>query len=312
MPQDGLREYCHRLSRSAMLAMVAALGLASTASALSGGKPESDPALRGAYLLKVSTQGPVSTCSGVAVRPRVIMTAAHCVLSGVSNKGAEISRKVDIHEGKDLPPIATSTSIHVSANFEKFVRENARTGLATVKDFKTYASDLAALSDQAFIVLDRPVAHSPSLLDLVDRKAMEARGGKEGSAESADIQAYVALLRERFYGGNDTDPVFVGFGFTQCPGRGDAGCSGYGTRRSAHVKVTSGQGCDSQMYTLSYFCIFPDPTLAGDSGGPLYLRGKDGKRYAVGILSGRRGSAVVPTMMLAARMFTRLERQGFR
>ena len=293
------------------LAGLAALSLAGMGPAQAlPGKAETGAEYRGTYLLSIPSQVGTITCSGVAVRPRLIMTAAHCVLKGVDNKRADILAKVDVSEGKGEPVIASATAVKVSARYESLARSKGDYQQVKLLNFRNFGTDLANLSDHAFVTLDRPVRHSRSLFDLIDLKAMSSELDGKQLVSTDDVRAYIRLLSDRFFSGNDVDPVFVGYGFAQCSDLAATKCTGSGVRRSARFRITAGEGCKSQMYTGSYFCIVDDTTLPGDSGGALYLKAKDGRRYAVGVLSSSsgKGASFVPTMLLAAKLFATLEK----
>jgi hypothetical protein len=251
------------------------------------------------YTDVVRLRGEHTLCSGILLSQRTILTAGHCIrregrylyegmtAAHISSRGTQQANVLKAAlpdkavealdrwippKGQDIKQMFFKSSVEFRAKVTK--------------------RDLAILtldSDLPFAGNFRPV------WDILSREAIAGVPRLHPFITFADFQELKSKTR---YASAGREAIVVGFGATACDGDDERSCEGFGTtRRFAKAEALGTRFCvDTQdpnyfSYLRGGVCIVSSKekrapaTLPGDSGGPIFIIGKNDRLYLIGVIS---------------------------
>ena len=285
----------------ALIALAAVQMDGRAAQAISGGHPAAGREFGFVRVLKIDwSDGKASTCTGSAIGPRLVLTAAHCVVRPTGERLTAI----------EVRPKKSRPGIRVRA-----VQVHARYHRGEERGFLMLENDLAMLEMSEAI--DGPYAMTP--FDYLWRRHRDVYTGpfKRLFLEQITVAEAKALLDKVLTRDEKGRPYAaqVGFGLFGCA-RSTKKCSSSGSMKARYVekylfnyrtdRPLIPVGCEPTPFSLStpgvnLICVGvsaddtrspttfgPDRLYTaqpGDSGGPAVVFGENRQAFVIGTMS---------------------------
>jgi hypothetical protein len=244
--------------------------------------------------------GSFGDCSGIVIASQIVLTAAHCLSGKDFGAPTTLAARITIQNESGQPPrIVQAAGFYRSPGYH-FVVSPRDTDLAAAQ---------TAAHDWALLYFDEPLGvPAPLRIDQMLPAALRARLKETPLAVlntptysgdrtiAVDLQAW---LRETFHAGagGDVDALVVALGYDHCANHDTpAACTGKGVRRSAPIRIANDARCGrtafppSEDFPVAVLCVTAVgvghvPMTFADSGGPIYVRTRNGQWVLIGIVS---------------------------
>lgn len=237
------------------------------------------------------SNGKLSTCSAVASTEVLVSTAAHCVYDTDAGFAKTVAIKFIDPDGVERS--AKSSRIFVP---QSYIDADRALQAARDNEDRSLKFKRMSLSDIAFIIPD----------SLVQTAGYMHWGTQLLQAPYSDISTSANLndpnVRSRIedtimaeLGGEvaEVEAVVVGFGHNFCRDYAKhEGCSSDGRRRFAKIKIIPAVYVKGERFSSPWlWCTgtseaHVSPIQQGDSGGPIFVRHKNGRWFFMGYHSG--------------------------